>query len=321
VTPPVAAVLGCRWLDRPSELAFVTRSIAGAASRCGPVTVLVPGEQGRRAADGGFDLQGMGRPGALQWPDDLPTDTPVLVDQLTPEVVTLLHQVEPATVLFLSAGDDRPHAAWQRIRLVGGDEPIGVHVPVNRLAEEHRHHGFGFTNYLLVLSDRTGDHADPPAAAAWLSAAFSDADVVVVEDAVASAWKGRALRGKVSVDTRMDLWRLLAHANVCVDLAPGAHIARECIESMRFGTPIIVPDGSGPAALHAQAAGGGTYADASELLAAAASFQSEAHRAVASRSARDYGDAHYGDPAALVRRVGALLGREGPGPGPESAVH
>ena len=57
--------------------------------------------------------------------------------------------------------------------LVGGDDPIGVHVPVNRLAEQHRHHGFGFTDYLLVLSDRTGEQAEPPPAAAWLSAAFS----------------------------------------------------------------------------------------------------------------------------------------------------
>ena len=320
MNPPVAAVFGCHWLDRRSELAFVTRSIAGAASRCGPVAVVVPGNPGHSVADGAFDLQGVGRVGALRWPDDLPTDSVVLVDELTPEVATLLTRVEPASVLFLSAGNDAPNAAWRRLQLVGGDDPIGVHVPVNRLAEQHRHHGFGFTNYLLVLSDGTGEQAEPPSAAAWLSAAFSDADVVVVENAVASAWRGRALRGKVSVDTRMDLWRLLAHANVCIDLAPGAHIARECVESMRFGTPIVVPESSGPAAVHARASGGATFADASELLAGVASFQSEAHKAEAARSARHYGDAHYGDPAALVRRVEALLGRKSSGP-PPSASH
>ena len=320
MNPPVAAVLGCHWLDHPSELAFVTRSIAGVASRCGPVAVLVPGNPGQRVADGAFDLVGLGRPGSLRWPDDLPTDTVVLVDELTPEVAALLARVEPASVLYLSAGDDAPRAAWRRLHLVGGDDPIGVHVPVNRLAEQHRHHGFGFTNYLLVLSDRTGDQAEPPPAAAWLSAAFSDADVVVVENASASAWRGRALRGTVSVDTRMDLWRLLAHANVCIDLAPGAHIARECVESMRFGTPIIVPDGSGPAAFHARASGGATFLDAWGLLTGAASFQSEAHRAEAGRSARHYGDTRYGDPVALVRRVEALLGRKSPGP-PPSASH
>ncbi len=71
----------------------------------------------------------------------------------------------------------------------------------------------------------------------------------------------------------MDLWRLLAHANVCVDLAPGAHIARECVEAMRFGTPIIVPDRPGPGAVHARASGGATFRDASELLDAAAALR------------------------------------------------
>ncbi len=71
---PAAVVVGCRWLERRSELAFVTRSIAGAASRCGPVAVLVPGDPGRRA-DGAFDLRRTWAPlGALQWPDGLPTD-------------------------------------------------------------------------------------------------------------------------------------------------------------------------------------------------------------------------------------------------------
>jgi hypothetical protein len=321
VSPPAAIVVGCRWLDRRSELAFVARSIAGAASRCGPVAVLVPGKPGRPEADGAFDLQGRGPLGALRWPETMQADTTVIVDDLTPEVATLLDRVKPATALFLSPTDDPPAGAWEELPLVGSDDPFDVHVPVNRLAERHRHHGFGFTDYLLVLGDRTGDHAEPPPAAAWLSAAFTDADVVVVEDAVASAWRGRALRGKVSVDTRMDLWRLLAHANTCIDLAPGAHIARECIEAMRFGTPIIVPDGPGPAALHARATGGATFRDESELLEAAATYRTEGHRAEAAASARQYADTRYGDPAALVRRLEQLLGREGRQPWPEPAIH
>ena len=321
MSPPAAIVVGCRWLDRRSELAFVTRSIAGAASRCGLVVVLVPEDPERPEGDGAFDLQGMGPIEALRWPATLQADTTVIVDDLTPEIATLLGQVKPATALYLSPTDGAPVGAWRELPLVGSGHPVDVHVPVNRLAERHRHHGFGFTDYLLVLSDRTGDHAQPPPAAAWLSAAFMDADVVVVEDAVAWAWKGRALRGKVSVDTRMDLWRLLAHANACIDLAPGAHIARECIEAMRFGTPIIVPTASGPAALHARATGGATFRDESELLEAAAAFRTEGHRAAAAASARHYADARYGDPAALVRRLGELLDREGRQPWPEPAIH
>lgn len=299
-----AVVVGRRWLDRSSELTFAVRSVAGAASRAGPVPVLVPGTLGWHAADGAFDLDALGPPGALVWPAAVPTDTTVIVDELTPDIGALLTRVDPASVLFLATAAETPRPAWHHLRLVGGSDPVGVHVPVNRLAERHRHHGFGFTGYLLVLSDGTGE---PPPAVAWVSAAFDDADVVVVEDAVASAWKGRALRGRVAVDTRMDLWRLLAHASVCIDLAPGAYIARECIEALRFGTPIIVPDGSGPAEVHARAGGGMLYGDPHELLSAVASLQDESLRSAASLSGRRYADDHFGDPAALVRQVGRFV--------------
>jgi hypothetical protein len=235
------------------------------------------------------------------------SDATVIVDQLNPEVATLLGRAGAAPVYFLSPGDMAPEPDWQRLELVAGDHPIGVHVPVNRLAERHRHHGFGFTDYLLVLSDRAGDHAEPPPAAAWLSAAFNDAHVVVVENAVASAWKGRALRGSVSVDTRMDLWRLVAHAMVCVDLAPGRIIARQCIEALRFGTPIIVPEHAGPAEVHAAASGGSIFGDPDELLTAVVGLQDAAHRSVVSRTGRQYADGRYGDPAALVTRVRQLI--------------
>jgi hypothetical protein len=314
-------VLGCHWLDRTSELAFVTRSIAGAAIRCGEVTVLVPGVPGRREADGAFDLQAIGPFGALRWPDDGPVEPTVIVDALTPEVTALLAGARPRAVHFLSGTGPSAQPAWRQLAVVGGDSAVGVHVPVNRMAERDRHHGFGFTDYLLVLSDRTGAQADPPPAAAWLSAAFPDADVVVLEDAVAYAWKGRALRGKVPVDTRMDMWRLLAHANVCVDLAPGGFIARACVEAMRFGTPIVVPAGSGPAVTHAVATGGAAFRDEAELLEGVAALRDATRRGDASDAARRYADERYGDPHALVRRLQALLDPGDLQPGPAPVLH
>jgi len=236
----------------------------------------------------------------------------VIVDELTPELAGLLSRVSPNAVLFLTSSADAPDPAWRRLHPVRTEDrgplcPIDVYVPVNPLAELHRHHGFGFTDYTLVLSDRTGPHEAPPPPVAWLSAAFHGAYVVVVEDAVASAWKGRVLRGAASVDARMDLWRLLAHANVCVDLAPGRHIARECIEALRFGTPIIVPEGSGPGAAHALASGGAVFGDELELLHGVAAFENTAHRSQASAHGRSYADTRYGDPGALVTRLHSLL--------------
>ncbi len=125
---------------------------------------------------------------------------------------------------------------WRQLALVPDpDLPdqsvLGPYVPVNPLAAKHRHHGFGFTEYVLILSGPEG--GDPPTAADSIGAALPDTDVVVVGDAVASAWKGRTLRGRVGIDTRTDLWRLMAHAAVCIDLAPGrAHRSR-----VRRGAP------------------------------------------------------------------------------------
>lgn len=309
-----AVVVGCAWHDRGSELAFVTRSIAGAASRAGPVIVLVPDEHTHVEADGAFDLQGLGPTRAPAWPVGLPPDAAVIVDELTPELAAMAARNGAHSLLYLSAtGGEASQPGWQRLELVGGTDPVGAHVPVNRLAEQSRHHGFGFTNYLLVLSDRSGEHAAPPPAAAWLTAAVPEADVVVVEDAVASVWRGRALRGQVSVDTRTDLWRLLAHALVCIDLGPGPHIARECIEALLFGTPIVVPEGRGPAPVHARATGGATFRDAAELLRAVDTFQNMSHRATVATASREYAERQYGSPTALVDRVERLLGSGGSG--------
>ena len=68
------------WKDAGSELSFVTRAVAGAASRMSPVTVVVPAPAGPTEADGAFDLfgAGVGRDGSwpapheAAWPDGPP---------------------------------------------------------------------------------------------------------------------------------------------------------------------------------------------------------------------------------------------------------
>jgi hypothetical protein len=302
----------------------VTRAIAAAASRHGPVSVLVPGPVGQVEPDGAFELHGIGSTAKGDVPSagQLDATETVVVDELTPEMTTVLSEAGPRAVFSLTAltGSEIPQA-WHTLRLVqpgDGDASrwVTVHVPVNPLAELHRHHGFGFTGYLLVLSDRCSSHSDndssddphePPPSLAWLSAAFPSEEIILVEDAVASAWRGRALRGKVHVDTRMDFWRLVAHASACVDLAPGPHIARECIEALRFGTPIIVPEGSGPAVTHARAGGGWTFGDPGELIAAVTTLRSGDTRSAVSDAGRRYADARFGDASTVVEQVRALL--------------
>jgi hypothetical protein len=308
---PPALFLSRSWLGAPSELSFVVRALAGAASRSAPVSILVPAGEGFSQADGAFDLVGMGHDG--RWPEagqapwsSNPASSPIVVDEWTTDLAGLLEAgTGPVRAVLPSetAGGIRTLALTP-----DGDDFVGLHVPVNQLASQHRHNGFGFTDYLLVLSDRTGDpEPDPPTdAVAWLTAAFHTTHVVVVENATASAWLGRVRRGTVAIDTRMDLWRLLAHARVTIDVAPGAIVARGCIESMRFGTPILVPDSSA-AARHARAGGGQCFRDVAELLEQVDTVSDLTTRMDLSAQAKRYADASYGDPERFVNALGAAL--------------
>jgi hypothetical protein len=310
------------WKASGSELSFVTRAVAGAASRSGPVTVVLPSPVGPTEADGAFDLFGTGlgdeeswpSPHAAAWPTDLPAATTIIVDEPDHATLALLnvhardytvHAISPAD------GDQGPISSLQFADSseTGGPDFIGLHVPINPLAATHRHNGLGFTGYLLVLSDRVGapDVNPPTPLVAWLTARFPTLDIVVVEDATAAVWRGRALRGKIAVYTRTDLWRLLAHARVTIDLAPGRIVARECVESLRFGTPIIVPAQSA-AQPHANAGGGMTFADVPELLACVERLSDEMTHAAMSTQGQRYADAHYGNQKFFVDSVAHALG-------------
>ncbi len=308
---PGTVVIARHWFRPESELSYVIRLLAGGASRCGPVSVLVPGLPGTRTPDGAFDLEGIGDETGFQWPPHLASDQTVLVDELTPAVERMLTHTDPKHVLWIAApeGHDFP---WRQLNLVdagpkSGGANVDLHIPVNRLAERHRHHGFGFTGYQLVLSDRVEPNSEPPAPAAWVTAAFTDLDVVVVEAATAWAWKGRSLRGSVAVDTRMDLWRLVAHASVCIDISPGPFIGRECIEALRFGTPILVPEDSGPAAVLAHRAGNATFSDAGELVSSVSRLQDPHGHADASSAGRAYAEHQFGDASKFIESMRSLL--------------
>jgi hypothetical protein len=302
--------LARHWFEPRSELAFVTRSLAAATSRLHPVTVLAPGAHGERIPDGGFDVVGAGREEPWLLSSGLSPRPAVIVDVVTPDVSARLAEIRPRMVCFLSSRGVPP-SSWTPISAAGGRDgaiDVGLHVPVNTLAEQHRHHGFGFTGYQLVLSGNVESSANEPAPEVKeLGAAFPEDDIVVVGNGRARAWRAETLRGDVAVTTRMDLHRLLAHALFVVDLAPGRYLARECVEALRFGTPILVPTFARAAAEHARATGGGIFNDAEELITAARRMHQASERALTSEQGRRYADERYGRPEALVARMDSLV--------------
>jgi hypothetical protein len=310
--PDGVVFLARHWHVPRSEVAFVTRTLAAATSRIRPVTVVAPGAEGDTMPDGAFDLVGAGEDDAWRLPAGLPADPAVIVDEVTPAVAALLAHIEPTAVWFLSSAA-APNSSWRRIAAAGGGEAaidVGMHVPVNRLAEQQRHHGFGFVGYQLVLLGDVETVTDEPARAVEeLGASFPDDDIVAVGGGRARVWRGSVLRGEVSVDTRMDLWRLLAHAVFVVDLAPGDSLARECVEALRFGTPIVVPASSPAATEHALATGGAVFDDVEGLITGTSTLRRESERTRTSARGRLYADERYGRPLALVERMEALVGR------------
>jgi hypothetical protein len=289
-------------------MAFVARSLAGAASRLGEVAVIAPGWPAPLTADGLFDVRGVPKGSDLGQTARLSPESVVIVDELVPDIVTGLSSEEFGAGFYLTPSDPSVAPSWRHLSLVSDPDrsPLGPYVPVNPLAAKYRHHGFGFTGYVLILSDPE-EGADPPAAADRIGAALPDTDVVVVADGIASAWKERSLRGRVGIDTRTDLWRLMAHATVCIDLAPGRLIGLECIEALRYGTPVIVPGASGPATVHAHASSGHTFDDEAELVAATLEMHGPERRAEASASGKAYADGYFGDPDRFVATLAARL--------------
>ncbi len=278
---------------------------------------------GTTKADGAFDVVGIGRGPGSTWPDAEsalwahrpdPTSTWIL-DETGHEARTLLHAFGEGTAFsiapFNRGGADR----ILNLPLTPGrlpqqrDQMLGMHVPVNPLAVGQRHMGLGFTDYILVLTDRPRKppNKPPTGAVAWLTSRFHKDYVVVIEGGAAAAWRGRALRGVVGVHTRTDLWRLLAHARVTVDLSPGDVIARECIESLRLGTPIVVPEDS-VGAEHAKVAGGLAYSDVLGLLDHVASMSNEEFRRDRAEEGREYADTYYGEQSHFIENLARCLG-------------
>ena len=199
---------------------------------------------------------------------------------------------------------------------------VGFFLSVNPMAGGAPFAGVGCSDYVLVLAGAArsearrapGPSPGPPspgpptlvAAAPWLVARFPREFLVTVADGLVTVWRNRSPLGTLSIATRIDLWRLMAFARVTVDPRPGVMVARECIESLLMGTPIVVPDG-GVAAVHAREGGGVTYGDVHSLLEAVERLLDMAASTEAGSRGRRYAEDRFAAPRRFVDAVGAAL--------------
>ena len=313
---PRFAVLDDGWGDADSERAYVARTVAGALACHGAVDVVIPGPPGPPRPDGAFRLITAGHPSApgASWP--AVADAALPPDRYDGVVVVGAAPALPAELArSLTTG---PVAT---LDFDGGTSPavdghdVGFFVSVNPTARTAPLGGIGCTDYVLVLGGNAPaptlatpahDPARLPAAARWLIARFPRRFVLTVVDGGVTVWRDRSPHGWFAVGTRMDLWRLMAFAHVTVDPLPGPVVARECIESLLFGTPVVVP-ATGPARSHA-AAGGATYRNVAALLDAVDGVSDPARRAALSSSGLAYATDRYGSPRRLVDAIGTVFG-------------
>ncbi len=137
---------------------------------------------------------------------------------------------------------------------------LQVALPVNRLAAATAMAGMApFGRYLLVLSALPGDPVGgttPPHD--FLREVLGD---VAIAEVGAKNWvvtRGADRFEITWTPSRMILWRLMAGADVMLDLRAEGPVGREAIESLCFGTPIVVPERS-VAAEHAADSNGGLW--------------------------------------------------------------
>ncbi len=107
--------------------------------------------------------------------------------------------------------------------------------------------------------------------------------------------------------SRVNLWRLMAHAKLTIDLRPPRPLGREAIESMLLGTPVIAHKDS-IAYEHVKAASGGLwYSDYNDLIQTIRIALDPEINANLKKSAAEYSKFHHGDSTKFIEEIKDLF--------------
>jgi hypothetical protein len=190
------------------------------------------------------------------------------------------------------------HGCADRVRRIGA--PLSTNL--SALSEPNP--WVGPSGYVLVLTTADVEDDDPQVELSRLvRLRFPERPVGLCYTDGFFVWhEGRLNRGW-PVERSSDMARLLAWARVVVDLDPGTLIARRCVESLLYGTPIVVGAGT-RAREHAQRGGGGLwFDDPAELLWGVEALLDDDAHAAFSAQGQAYAEDEYGSTDRFVERV------------------
>jgi hypothetical protein len=287
-------------LEMTGELAGTVHGVAQLLLEIAPDSVVVAGLPLPRSV---YDDLALTTARIVIWP--LLAD-PVLIGDTTlaalldsAEAIGSLHPGEQAALS--AALPDRA----SRIR------PLDVALTLNRSATEHGLFGVTwFGEYVLLIRrfPASAPRFDRAVTHELLRAVLGDIAIAEVDGA---KWRVTDFVNTASLPvnpTRVNLWRLMAHAQFTVDLRPPGPFGREALESMLFSSPPIVPEGSAAHA-HVEAADGGLwYRNPGEVLDLASTLIDDDGLLARLRSnGLRYSVAHHEEMAAFVARTNALV--------------
>jgi hypothetical protein len=181
---------------------------------------------------------------------------------------------------------------------------IGAPLAANPSSLNEPNTWVGATDYVLVITaSATDDDSAEYELTRLLRLRFPDNPVGIAHSDAFCAWHQGSVTEGWPIERSSDMARLMAWARVTVDLCPGPLFARRCVDSLLYGTPIVVPDDS-RAREHAQRGRGGLwFSDAAELIWCTEALLDPSTRATFSAQGRTYAEDEYGSTDRFIERV------------------
>lgn len=236
---------------------------------------------------------------------------PYLADQSMLRAARVARLVQRADVVAVSHSGER-RAVLQAFPGRAASEVTALECGfgVNRGAAAHRLFGVRFFGtYVLTI------RSFPPGGARWERSATHEvlrATVgrVSVAEIDGEQWRISDRENTLELPvspSRVNLWRLMAHAVATVDLRPPGPIGREAIESMLLGTPVVVPDDSAAQEHAADSNGGLWYSDAGELVDAVRVLTDRQLRKHFARQGKAWAERTHGQMDEFVARARTIV--------------
>lgn len=193
---------------------------------------------------------------------------------------------------------DTERAVVERRR--GGDTPVwntGFVLRVNPFVLSAPPHGWVETHKTVVVPGdwrRSHDHQWIGRWARAIGAELGpDVSLRVVGPGAANVLQ---TGGEHLASSRSDVWRWVGRAVAVIDPHPHRLLGRETLESMMFGTPIVVPVDGGASREHAQTGNGGLwYRTEAELLACIGALLDSQIRRALSEHGQEYATNEFAD--------------------------